>query len=139
MTKRPEQIQTTRCTNTVARAFGIEATETLRYEHSLNNCLKDAGYRLEAVPTSKGYKTRTTNNWWGQDETKHDSYATIGQLVGKRTEWATWKPGMNLVMYSRGHVQAKMADGTIIDTYFKTQRGFKMRPVRSAYIVTKTA
>ena len=132
-----ERIETDRCTNTVARAFGIEATKTLKYEATLNDCLRRGGYQLEKVATRKGSKTRTTNNWWGQDETTHDSYATIGQLLGKRTEWATWKPGMNLVMYSKGHVQAKMADGTIIDTYFKTQRGFKMRPVKSAYIVTK--
>ena len=126
-----EQIQTTRCTNTVARAFGIEAKKTLVYKIDLDNVL-NREYDLVKIEVEVK---------WNEDTytTKRD---TINTIV-KRDWYNRPANTLGMVIFSKGHVQAIFPNGTkngrIVDTYTTSNRGFYSRKVTAAYYVVPSA
>lgn len=134
----PRAIQTNRCTNTVARSFGVEADITLRGAGELNDILREAGYTIEKIETTDPHNEETCKN--------KDEY---GYPIEAGEHWQcrvyddrkmkevikNWKPGENWVIYTPNHVQAIHADGTITDTAFN-RRGFNNRTVNMAYKVS---
>lgn len=122
-----EQIQTTRCTNTVARAFGIEADHTLVYKIDLDRVLQQE-YKTVEVDVKLEFDMDTYT--YSRD--------TINTVV--KRDWYNRPEGVvGMVIFTRGHVQAIFPNGTkngrIVDTYTTSKRGFYSRRVNAAYYV----
>ena len=128
-------IQTNRCTNTVASAFGIEANTTLVHAYDLTDELREAGFTVEKIKTQVLHDTVKCNveydddNKYGHWECAYYDYKKMVDVLADWTEGESW------VLFNPGHVQAVLADGSIVDTYWKPQ-GFWNRKIDSAYKVS---
>lgn len=122
-----ELIETTRCTNTVARAFGIEADHTLRYKIDLDRVLRQEYQTVEIDVKLE----------WNEDTYAYNR-DTINTVV--KRDWQNRPEGVvGMVIFTRGHVQAIFPNGTkngrVVDTYLTSTRGFYSRRVTAAYYV----
>jgi hypothetical protein len=128
-------IQTNRCTNTVASAFGIEAKTTIVHAYDLTDELREAGFTVEKIKTQVLHDTVKCNveydddNKYGHWECAYYDYKKMVDVLADWTEGESW------VLFNPGHVQAVLADGSIVDTYWKPQ-GFWNRKIDSAYKVS---
>ena len=108
-------IQTNRCTNTVARAFGIEANTTLVHAYDLTDELREAGFTVEKIKTQIPHDTVKCNKEESEEQLDHwecrfyDDRKMVDVL-------ADWTEGENWILFNPGHVQAVLADGSIVDT-----------------------
>ena len=126
-----ERIETDRCTNTVARAFGIEADHTLVFKIDLDRVLNR---EYDTVKIDVKLE-------WNEDTytTKRD---TINTIV--KRDWQNRPDNtLGMVIFTKGHVQAIFPNGTkngrIVDTYTTSNRGFYSRRVNAAYYVVPSA
>ncbi len=128
-------IQTNRCTNTVASAFGIEAKTTIVHAYDLTDELREAGFTVEKIKTQVLHDTVKCNveydddNKYGHWECAYYDYKKMVDVLADWTEGESW------ILFNPGHVQAVLADGSIVDTYWKPQ-GFWNRKIDSAYKVS---
>jgi len=130
----PRAIQTNRCTNTVASAFGIEPKTTLTYAHDLTDELREAGFTLEKIETQILHDVAKCNKEESDEQLDHWQcrYYDDKKMVDVL---ADWKEGENWILFNPGHVQAVLADGSIVDTYWNP-RGFWNRHIDLAYKVS---
>ena len=129
-------IQTNRCTNTVARSFGIEATRTIEWHHELIEELKESGYSVEQVESRIKHDESKCNVEYDDDNKYgHFNCRIYDDMKMKSVIGQSWSKGIGLIIFTPGHVQAVHADGTITDTAFN-RRGFMRRTVYSAYKIS---
>ena len=127
-------IQTNRCTNTVARAFGIEANTTLVHAYDLTDELREAGFTVEKIKTQIPHDTVKCNKEESEEQLDHwecrfyDDRKMVDVL-------ADWTEGENWILFNPGHVQAVLADGSIVDTNWNP-KGFWNRRVDWAYKIS---
>ena len=128
-------IQTNRCTNTVASAFGIEAKTTIVHAYDLTDELREAGFTVEKIKTQVLHDTVKCNveydddNKYGHWECAYYDYKKMVDVLADWTEGESW------ILFNPGHVQAVLADGSIVDTYWKPQ-GFWNRQIDYAYKIS---